>query len=141
MEAGLGGNSVRAIGQNIGAVDPSAKHPQTWGLSVMNREALMVEKLAGAARTAALAELSSWSVVDGRDAITRSFKFRNFNEAWGFMTRIALHAEKQDHHPEWFNVYNRVDITLATHECGGLSERDVKLAKIIDRLASGSTPA
>jgi 4a-hydroxytetrahydrobiopterin dehydratase len=101
----------------------------------------MVEKLAGAARTAALAELSGWAVVDGRDAIARSFKFRNFNEAWGFMTRIALHAEKQDHHPEWFNVYNRVDITLATHECGGLSERDVKLAKIIDRLASGTAPA
>lgn len=98
----------------------------------------MVEKLAGAARTAALSELSGWAAVEGRDAIARSFKFKNFNEAWGFMTRIALYAEKQDHHPEWFNVYNRVDITLATHECGGLSERDVKLAKIIDRLATGA---
>ena len=98
----------------------------------------MVEKLAGAARGAALSELSGWAAVDGRDAIARSFKFRNFNEAWGFMTRIALHAEKQDHHPEWFNVYNRIDITLSTHECGGLSERDVKLAKIIDRLAAGA---
>ena len=97
----------------------------------------MVEKLAGAARTAALSELTGWIAVDGRDAIARSFKFRNFNEAWGFMTRIALYAEKQDHHPEWFNVYNRVDITLTTHECGGLSEREVKLATIIDRLAAG----
>ena len=100
----------------------------------------MVEKLAGAARTAALSELSGWAMVDGRDAIVRSFKFKNFNEAWGFMTRVALYAEKQDHHPEWFNVYNRVVITLTTHECDGLSERDVKLAKIVDRLAAGAEP-
>jgi len=95
----------------------------------------MVEKLTGAARAAALAELKGWSEVAGRDAIARSFKFKDFNEAFAFMTRVALRAEKMDHHPEWFNVYNRVDITLATHECGGLSERDVKLAKFIDKLA------
>lgn len=95
----------------------------------------MVEKLTGAARAAALAELKGWSEVAGRDAIARSFKFKDFNEAFAFMTRVALRAEKMDHHPEWFNVYNRVDITLATHECGGVSERDVKLAKYIDKLA------
>jgi 4a-hydroxytetrahydrobiopterin dehydratase len=95
----------------------------------------MVEKLTGAERAAALAELKGWSEVAGRDAIARSFKFKDFNEAFAFMTRVALRAEKMDHHPEWFNVYNRVDITLSTHECGGLSERDVKLAKFIDKLA------
>jgi len=95
----------------------------------------MVEKLAGAARVAALAEIKGWREVPGRDAIARSFTFKDFNEAFAFMTRVALRAEKMDHHPEWFNVYNRVDVTLATHECGGLSERDVKLAKYIDKLA------
>ncbi|MEX0809394.1 MAG: 4a-hydroxytetrahydrobiopterin dehydratase [Dongiaceae bacterium] len=94
----------------------------------------MVEKLSGEARKAALQGLSHWAPVEGRDAIQRSIKFRNFNEAWVFMNRVALMAEKQDHHPEWFNVYNRVDITLSTHECGGLSERDVKLATGIDKL-------
>ncbi|MEX1109564.1 MAG: 4a-hydroxytetrahydrobiopterin dehydratase [Dongiaceae bacterium] len=94
----------------------------------------MVEKLSGEARKAALQALSQWAPVEGRDAIQRSIKFRNFNEAWGFMNRVALMAEKQDHHPEWFNVYNRVDITLSTHDCDGLSERDVKLATSIDKL-------
>ena len=94
----------------------------------------MVEKLSGEARKAALQALSQWAPVEGRDAIQRSFKFRNFSEAWGFMNRVALLAEKQDHHPEWFNVYNRVEIVLSTHECGGLSERDIRLAKSIDRL-------
>lgn len=98
----------------------------------------MVEKLAGAARETALASLPGWKPVDGRDAIARSFKFRSFSEAWGFMTRIALQAEKQDHHPEWFNVYNRVDIVLTTHECGGLSERDIKLATFIDRIGDSA---
>jgi 4a-hydroxytetrahydrobiopterin dehydratase len=97
----------------------------------------MVEKLAGAARTAALGELAQWREVAGRDAIARTLQFKTFNEAWGFMSRVALHAERHDHHPEWFNVYNRVEVTLATHECGGLSERDVRLAKFIDKLAPG----
>ncbi len=95
----------------------------------------MVEKLTGAARAAALAEIKGWNEVPGRDAIARSFTFKDFNEAFAFMTRVALRAEKMDHHPEWFNVYNRVDVTLSTHECGGVSERDVKLAKFIDKLA------
>ena len=92
----------------------------------------MVEKLAGDARRDALATLDSWAEVEDRDAIQKSFRFQDFNEAFGFMGRIALMAEKMDHHPEWFNVYNRVDITLSTHDAGGVSERDIALAKFID---------
>ena len=92
----------------------------------------MVEKLAGSAREKALASIAGWNEVAGRDAISRSFKFADFNAAFGFMSRVALLAEKQDHHPEWFNVYNRVDITLSTHDSGGLSQRDITLAKAID---------
>jgi 4a-hydroxytetrahydrobiopterin dehydratase len=94
----------------------------------------MVEKLAGSAREKALASIAGWSEVAGRDAISRSFKFADFNEAFGFMSRVALLAEKQDHHPEWFNVYNRLEITLSTHDAGGLSQRDIALAKAIDAL-------
>lgn len=96
----------------------------------------MIEKLTGEERAAALRELVGWQPVEGRDAIQRSFKFKNFNEAWGFMTRVALMAEKADHHPEWSNVYNRVEILLSTHDCNGLSERDIKLAKAIDKTVS-----
>ena len=95
----------------------------------------MVEKLSAEARSQALASLPEWVQVEGRDAIQKSFQFRDFNEAWGFMTRVALGAEKLDHHPEWCNVYNRVDITLSTHDCGGLSERDIALAKVIEACA------
>ena len=95
----------------------------------------MVERLDLAERAAALAELDGWEEVDGRDAIQKSFAFGDFNEAFGFMTRIALAAEKADHHPEWFNVYNRVEITLSTHDAGGLSERDIALARVIDSVA------
>ena len=73
--------------------------------------------------------------VQGRDARIKSFKFKSFSEAWGFMTRVALAAEKLNHHPEWSNVYNRVEITLTTHDCGGLSDLDVTLARRIDKLA------
>ncbi len=97
----------------------------------------MAEKLTGAARKAALARLQGWTEVDGRDAISRKFTFKDFNEAFGFMARAALIAEKLDHHPEWFNVYNRVEVTLATHDAGGVTERDVKLALEMDRLAKG----
>ena len=97
----------------------------------------MIAKLTDAERQAALAELGHWKRAENRDAIERSFKFKNFNEAWGFMNRVALLAEKDDHHPEWFNVYNRVDILLATHDCDGLSARDVKLAKAIDKVFGG----
>jgi 4a-hydroxytetrahydrobiopterin dehydratase len=76
-----------------------------------------------------LAELDGWQVARGGNAITKSFKFKTFNEAFAFMTRAALAAEKMDHHPEWFNVYNRVDVTLSTHSAGGVTELDIKLAK------------
>lgn len=95
----------------------------------------MVEKLEPEARAAFLKEHPGWSPVEGRDAVKRDFAFDNFNEAWGFMSRVALEADKTDHHPEWFNVYNRVEITLTTHDAGGLSERDVKLAAFIDAAA------
>ena len=95
----------------------------------------MVEKLDEAARAALAAELPQWRMAEGRDAITRCFRFRDFNAAWGFMSRVALLAEAQDHHPEWSNVYNRVEITLTTHDAGGLSARDVRLARAIDALA------
>ena len=95
----------------------------------------MARKLDPAQRGAAIAELAGWSLVDGRDALTRTFTFADFSAAFGFMTRVALAAEKLDHHPEWSNVWNRVEITLSTHDAGGLTQRDVDLARIIDTLA------
>ena len=95
----------------------------------------MAQKLSAEARKAALAKLSGWSEAEGRDAITRKFTFRDFNQAFGFMTRAALVAEKLDHHPEWFNVYKTVDVTLSTHDADGLTELDVKLAETMDKLA------
>lgn len=96
----------------------------------------MVAKLTGADRARAIASLKGWQEpASGRDAIHKEFKFKDFNAAFGFMSRVALMAEKMDHHPEWFNVYNKVEITLATHDAGGLSERDIKLAAFIDSLA------
>lgn len=95
----------------------------------------MAEKLTGTARTAALGALSGWSELPGRDAIAKSFKFADFNAAFAFMTRVALKAEAMDHHPEWFNVYNKVNIVLATHDAGGLSALDVEMATFIDAIA------
>jgi 4a-hydroxytetrahydrobiopterin dehydratase len=95
----------------------------------------MAQKLIGDARKAALAKLAGWSEVKDRDAITKTFVFRDFNEAFGFMTRAALVAEKLDHHPEWFNVYKTVTVTLSTHDAGGLTERDIKLAEAMNGLA------
>ena len=83
---------------------------------------------------AALSQLTGWQEVEGRDAIAKTFRFKDFNAAFGFMTRVALEAEKRDHHPEWFNVYNRVDILLTTHDAGGLSQRDINLATAIDAI-------
>ncbi len=94
----------------------------------------MTAKLTGRARSDALASLKNWTEVPGRDAIRRSLKFAGFNHAWGFMSRVALAAEKADHHPEWSNVYDKVDIVLSTHDAGGVSEKDVALAKFIDSL-------
>ena len=95
----------------------------------------MVEKLDTAARAALGKTLPQWTLVAGRDAIRRDWTFRDFNEAWGFMSRVALLAEKHDHHPEWRNVWNKVEIMLSTHDAGGLSGRDVALAQAIDKLA------
>lgn len=95
-----------------------------------------MEKLSAAERTAFFDANPDWKPVEGRDAMVREFRFGNFNEAFGFMTRIALEAEKTDHHPEWFNVYNRVEITLTTHDANGLSERDVNLAAFISAAAN-----
>jgi 4a-hydroxytetrahydrobiopterin dehydratase len=95
----------------------------------------MAQKLTGQARREALAKLSGWTETAGRDAIRRKFVFKDFNQAFGFMTRAALVAEKMDHHPEWFNVYKTVEVTLSTHDAGGLTELDVKLAGEMDRLA------
>jgi 4a-hydroxytetrahydrobiopterin dehydratase len=95
----------------------------------------MVEKLSATERAGLSATLLEWKLVEGRDAITRTFRFKDFSEAWGFMARVALLAEAQDHHPEWFNVWNRVEITLSTHDAGGLSARDVRLAQAIDAIA------
>jgi 4a-hydroxytetrahydrobiopterin dehydratase len=97
----------------------------------------MATKLTGEARGKRLAELDGWRVVDGRDAIAKSFRFKDFNQAFAFMTRVAMMAEKMDHHPEWSNVYNKVEITLSTHDAGGLTERDIRLAKFIDQAAGG----
>jgi 4a-hydroxytetrahydrobiopterin dehydratase len=95
----------------------------------------MVEPLDAATRAGLDALLPGWRLVEGRDALHRAFRFRDFSEAWGFMSRVALLAEAQDHHPEWFNVYNQVEITLTTHDAKGLSLRDIKLAQAIDVLA------
>jgi 4a-hydroxytetrahydrobiopterin dehydratase len=95
----------------------------------------MSQKLAGDARKSALSRLKGWNEVSGRDAITKKFVFADFNQAFGFMTRAALVAEKLDHHPEWFNVYKTVEVTLSTHDAGGLTELDIKLAEAMDKFA------
>lgn len=91
------------------------------------------EKIGAAA---ALAQLSGWRAVEGRDAIAKSFKFADFKAAFAFMTRAALKAEQMDHHPEWFNVYSKVDVALSTHDAGGVTALDVELAKFLDQIAS-----
>ncbi|MBO6765550.1 4a-hydroxytetrahydrobiopterin dehydratase [Maricaulis sp.] len=83
---------------------------------------------------AALKALTGWSAVEGRDAIRKVFEFEDFNAAWGFMSRVAVKADKVDHHPEWFNVYNKVDVTLATHDADGVTQKDVDLASFMDAI-------
>ncbi|MEO1000485.1 MAG: 4a-hydroxytetrahydrobiopterin dehydratase [Pseudomonadota bacterium] len=97
----------------------------------------MAEKLTGPARETALTALTGagWVEVEGRDAIAKTFRFRDFNEAFGFMTRAAMWAEKLDHHPEWSNVYRTVEVTLTTHDAGGLSDLDVTLAQKLDAMS------
>ncbi len=96
---------------------------------------MAVQQLSEAERDAALRELAGWSLREDGVAITRDYKFADFSEAFGFMTRVALIAETLDHHPEWSNVYNKLAITLTTHDAGGLSKRDVEMARRIDALA------
>jgi 4a-hydroxytetrahydrobiopterin dehydratase len=100
----------------------------------------MAERLDAAARRAALPALAEtgWGAVAGRDAIRKVFVFRDFSEAWGFMSRAALVAERMDHHPEWFNVYRTVDVTLSTHDAGGLTVLDVTLAQAMDRVGASA---
>jgi 4a-hydroxytetrahydrobiopterin dehydratase len=96
-----------------------------------------MKKLAASARKAALKKLPKWREVPGRDVIGRKFEFKDFNEAFGFMSRVALLAEKLDHHPEWMNVYKTVDVRLTTHDAGGLTENDIQMAKAMDVYAKG----
>lgn len=98
----------------------------------------MAEKLEGDARDAAIQALleAGWAHEPERDALFKDFRFSNFVAAWGFMSQAAIRAEKMNHHPEWFNVYNRVEVTLTTHDAGGLTELDVKLAQIMDKIAA-----
>ncbi len=95
-------------------------------------------KLAGSERRAALAELEGWQEVDGRDAITKTFTFADFNQAFSFMTRVAMLAQKMNHHPEWSNVYRTVEVMLATHSAGGVSELDLKMARAMNRYAAAT---
>jgi 4a-hydroxytetrahydrobiopterin dehydratase len=97
----------------------------------------MARKLTGEGRKSALGRLTGWSEVAGRDAITKKFVFKDFNHAFGFLARAALVAEKMDHHPEWFNVYKTVEVTLSTHDAGGLTELDVELAGAMDKIVGG----
>jgi 4a-hydroxytetrahydrobiopterin dehydratase len=97
----------------------------------------MLERLQGAARVKAVQELNEWADVPGRDAIHKTFRFKNFREAWGFMSEAALVAEKMDHHPEWSNVYGRVEVTLTTHAAQGVTALDIQLAQKMDDIAAG----
>jgi 4a-hydroxytetrahydrobiopterin dehydratase len=101
----------------------------------------MREKLSAEERRDALAGLAGWVDAEGSDAITRTFTFADFSAAWGFMSRVALVAEKMDHHPDWANVWNRVTVTLSTHNAGGVTRRDVELARAIDGIAATTAPA
>ena len=92
--------------------------------------------LVGVPRAKILGELEGWSEATGRDAIVKTFQFKSFSQAWGWMSRVALLAEKMDHHPEWSNVYKTVEVTLSTHDSGGLSDKDIALAKVMDSFAA-----
>jgi 4a-hydroxytetrahydrobiopterin dehydratase len=99
-------------------------------------EHLMSRKLGADERAAQLSKLNGWQSAANRDAIERSLEFADFNEAFGFMTRVAIKAQEMDHHPEWFNVYNVVRIALSTHDANGVTERDIELARFIDSIAN-----
>ncbi|XP_069754528.1 pterin-4-alpha-carbinolamine dehydratase 2-like isoform X15 [Narcine bancroftii] len=113
-------------------------HPRTVVRALSSKLASQNHWLTPEEREQLLPELKAagWEDVEDRDALFKEFSFKNFNQAFGFMTRVALQAEKMNHHPEWFNVYHKVQITLLTHDCGGLSKKDVKLAKFIEQVAA-----
>uniref|UniRef100_A0A182QBD3 4a-hydroxytetrahydrobiopterin dehydratase n=1 Tax=Anopheles farauti TaxID=69004 RepID=A0A182QBD3_9DIPT len=125
-----------------GTAGLAAPRGGSWVLPIQTRSIgyrwSAVSKLTEEQRAEQLKPLfvAGWTMVEGRDAIYKEYLFGDFNEAFGFMTRVALKADKMDHHPEWFNVYNKVQVTLATHDCGGLSERDVKLAQFLEKIAA-----
>ena len=98
---------------------------------------MMEKSLVGVERAKALHELHGWAEAKGRDAITKTYQFKSFSQAWGFMNRVALFAEKTDHHPEWLNVYGRVEVTLSTHSAGGVTALDIELARKMDQYAAG----
>uniref|UniRef100_UPI00398F7AE6 pterin-4-alpha-carbinolamine dehydratase 2-like isoform X1 n=2 Tax=Pristiophorus japonicus TaxID=55135 RepID=UPI00398F7AE6 len=113
-------------------------HSSAASLRLASKMASTTQWLTPEEREQLLPELKAagWEDVEDRDALFKEFSFKNFNQAFGFMTRVALQAEKLNHHPEWFNVYHKVQITLFTHDCGGLSKKDVKLAKFIEQAAA-----
>ena len=96
----------------------------------------MTKKLDGTERSTALASLIGWDELKDRNAITKNYQLADFNAAFGFMSRVAIKAEKMDHHPEWFNVYNRVEVTLSTHDAGGVTQLDIELAKFMDEITT-----
>jgi 4a-hydroxytetrahydrobiopterin dehydratase len=96
----------------------------------------MAKKLEGTERSNALASLIGWDELKDRNAITKNYQLLDFNAAFGFMSRVAIKAEKMDHHPEWFNVYNRVEVTLSTHDAGGVTQLDIELAKFMDEITT-----
>jgi len=96
----------------------------------------MTERLTAEARATALAQLAGWTLVKGHDAIAKNFVFKDFSRAFAFMTRVAMAAERMDHHPEWLNVWNRVEVTLSTHDAGGLTDKDILLARAMDDAAT-----
>lgn len=112
--------------------------PRNWRNLVIQQVSRSITKITGLERDLALGHLKSqgWQIVTKRDAIQKIYQFKNFNEAWGFMSRCALIAESMNHHPEWFNVYNKVDVTLSTHDCDGLSVNDIELAKQMEIIAN-----
>merc|ERR1711872_1179881 len=135
---GLQLRPVSPVVERLRVIQPPSSPPSchiSTGLPLLAARK-MVTKLTEAERNDLLAPVldKGWSLVENRDAIYKEFIFKDFIQAWGFMSRVAIKAEKMDHHPEWFNVYNKVQITLATHDCGGLSKRDVNLATFIESL-------
>ncbi|WP_259643951.1 4a-hydroxytetrahydrobiopterin dehydratase [Burkholderia pseudomallei] len=121
--------------------DTARRRANGRGRAAIGRGTKMIHKLTSEERKTQLESLHHWTAVPGRDAIQRSLRFADFNEAFGFMTRVAIKAQEMNHHPEWFNAYNRVDVTLSTHDANGLTERDIKLAHFIDEVGKHAKAA